>query len=379
MRIVRVTLLVGLASLVGLAAKAASLVLTPVPESEPNDEPAQANALTLVNGCQSASGSITSGDSDYFSFSAPAGARVWALVDTAPSPDGSNDSVLTLFAPNGTTVLAEDDDDGTGTDCDGTVDNPFSSAIAGEVLPTAGTYFLRVQGFFTDPVASYKLIVTVTSSSQSEVESNDLALTANPIVTAVSPIGVRDGAISSVSDVDFYSVAATAGSTLFIGVDENPADVVVDLIQPDGTTVILSVDNSLSAPGAESFCSNVTVSGTYYVRVRSVVSKGTIGAYSLMAAACGQAPVATPTPTRTPTPTVTATQVVGGPTATPTPTRTATVPGTPGTATPTATRTFTPIGGGQAAPSDIPTLSFPMLGVMALGLFTAAFLMLRRP
>jgi hypothetical protein len=43
----------------------------------------------------------------------------------------------------------------------------------------------------------------------------------------------------------------------------------------------------------------------------------------------------------------------------------------------TSTRTFTPIGGGPA-PSAIPTLSFPMLGFLAIGLVSAAFLILRR-
>lgn len=365
-RVFRVALLAGFASLVAMVGRPAALVLTPVPESEPNDTFQQADPLTVVDGCESASGSITSGNDDYFSFTAPAGARVWALVDTAPSPNGSNDSFLTLFAPDGTTVLAEDDDDGTGTNCDGVVDNTFSSAIAGEVLPTAGTYFLRVEGFLTDPITSYKLIVVVTAAAQAEVESNDSAATATPIVTLLSPVGVRNGTISTVADVDFYSVAATAGSTLFISVDENPADVVVDLIQPDGSTVILSIDNSLSAPGAESFCFNVAVSGTYYVRVRSVASKQTTGNYSLMVAACGQQAGVTPTGTNTP--------IVGGPTATPTPTRTATVPA--GTPTQTPTGGFTPIGGG--VPSDIPTLSFPMLAVMGLGLLGAAFLILRR-
>jgi hypothetical protein len=162
-------------------------------------------------------------------------------------------------------------------------------------------------------------------------------------------------------------------------VDENPADVVVDLIQPDGTTVILSVDHSLSLPRAESFCFNVTVSGTYYVRVRSVISKGTTGAYSVMVAACGQAPVATPTPTRTPTPTLTATQVVGGPTATPTPTRTATPTATVTATAPTATQTFTPIGGGGVPPlGTIPTLSFPMLVLLGFALVASAFVILRR-
>jgi hypothetical protein len=375
-RIFRVVLLIVFTSFPALEARAGQVVL--IPESEPNNTPATADGLPMADNCARASGSITANDVDYYSFTAPAGARVWALLDTSPSTIGNRDSLLTLFAPDGTTQLASDDDDGTGTDCDGTADNFLSSAIAGEVLSAGGTYFLRVEAAFAgDVVTSYKLSVVVTTSAQAEVESNDTAATANTIVTAGSPIGVRDASIGVVGDVDYYSVVATAGSTLLISVDGAPTDVAVALIQPDGTTVILSVDTSSSSstflPPAESFCYNVTVSGTYYVRVSASVLKQTTGPYSVMVAACGLPVTPSPTPTRTLTPTVTNTPIVGGPTATPTLTGTATA-----TATATSTRTFTPIGGGGPPLGTIPTLSFPMLVLLGLALAVSAFVILRR-
>ena len=379
-RIARVLMLAASGWLAAVLARPAGLVLTPTPESEPNDSTGQADPLTFADGCAAASGSITSGNADFFSFAAPAGSRVWALVDTSPSTTGNDDSILTLILPDGNTVLETDDDDGAGTNCDGGLDNQVSSAIAGRVLPSTGTYYLRVEAFAGTPITSYKLIVVVSSSAQSEVETNDTVATANPIVTAGSPIGVRNASIGTVPDVDVYSVAATAGSTLFISADEDPerngvgTDVLVDLIQPNGTTVIFTADNSLSSPGAEGFCYNVSSSGTYYVRVRGVTLKGTTGTYSVMVAACGLPTTPTATPTRTLTPTVTATTVVGGPTATPTPTATATTTSGPATVTPT--RTSTPQGG--IAPSDIPTLSFPMLLLMGLGLIASAFVLVRR-
>lgn len=375
-RLIRVGLFAGLLSLIADQGKPARLAVTPIPESKPNETPATATFLPSVDSCATGSGSITPNDVDYYSFSAPAGARVWALVDTSPSTAGNRDSLLTLFAPDGTTPLASDDDDGTGTNCDGTADNFLSSAIAGEVLSAGGTYFLRVEGAFAgDPITSYRLTVVVTTSAQAEVESNNTAATANPIVTGGSPTGVRDAAINTVGDVDYYSVATTAGSTLLISADSGSTDVLVALIQPDGTTVILSADTSQSgAQQAESFCYNVGSSGTYYVRVSASVLKQTTGAYSLMVAACGLPAGVTPTPT----PTLTATTIPGGPTATPTPTPTTTAPGA--TATQTATRTSTPVGtpAGGTLPSDIPTLSFPMLALMAAGLAAAAFVLLRR-
>jgi Bacterial pre-peptidase C-terminal domain len=378
-RILRVVFLVAFAFLPALEARAGQVLL--IPESEPNNTPATANGLPMADNCARASGAITPNDVDYYSFTAPAGSRLWALVDTSPSASGNRDSLLTLFAPDGTTQLASDDDDGTGTDCDGTADNFLSSAIAGEVLSAGGTYFLRVEAAFAgDPITSYKLSVVVTTSAQAEVESNNTAATANTIVTAGSPIGVRDASIGVVGDVDFYSVVGTAGSTLLISADGAPTDVAVALIAPDGTTVILSVDTSATgapAPPAESFCYNVAVSGTYYVRVSASVLKQTTGPYSLMVAACGLLVTPSPTPTRTLTPTATNTPIVGGPTATPT--STPTVPGATSTPTATSTRTFTPIGGGGVPPlGTIPTLSFPMLALLALALTASAFVILRR-
>ena len=89
----------------------AALDLTPTPEVEPNDTPATANALGAATTVRVVSGSITSGNPDYFQFTAPAGARLWALVDTGASTT-SRDSVLTLYAADGTTVIEMDDDDG---------------------------------------------------------------------------------------------------------------------------------------------------------------------------------------------------------------------------------------------------------------------------
>ncbi|HEV8610080.1 MAG TPA: PPC domain-containing protein [Thermoanaerobaculia bacterium] len=383
-RIARVSLLAGLGSLAAVLLNSAALVLTPIPESEPNDTPATATPVTLVGGCQTVSGSISpGGDLDYFSFTASPGSRVWAFVDTSASPTGQNDSLLRLFGPDGTTQLEQDDDDGTATNCGATLVNQLSSAIAGRTLTAGGTYFLRVEGVGA-PVASYRLIVVVTSSAASEVEPNETPATANPIVASGALIGVRNGEITSTTDADVYSVVAPAGSTLFISADGDPernggVDLVVDLISSDGSTVLISVDSSdnvgFPAPPTETFCFNITTAGTYFVRVRGFQSqtKTSLGTYSLMVAACGVP--ATPTPT----PTVTNTQVVGGPSATPTQTRTVT-PTPTATATggaPTATRTFTPIGGGPA-PAEIPTLSFPMLTLMGLGLLGTAFLILRR-
>src|SRR6266545_2772784 len=323
----------------------ANLVLSPTPESEPNDTPGTANPLTLTASCQAVSGSIPSGDVDYFSFTASPGSQVWARDDTSASTL-SRDSVLSLFAANGTTVIEDDDDDGLANGCDATVESQFASAIAGRTLTAGGTYFLRVQGFDGDVLTAYTLEVVVTTSSAPESESNDTAASANPIVTAPSPIGVRTATIFPAGDVDYYSVVAGAGSSLYISADGDPerngsgTDVVIDVIAPNGTTVLMTVDNSdnvgLPAPPAEAFCFNIATAGTYFIRVRGFTSSmiTTTGTYSLMVADCSPGGTGT-----TPTPTRTATRT---PTRTPTPTNTSSGPTPTPTITPTATRTPTP-------------------------------------
>jgi hypothetical protein len=276
-----------------------SLVLAhvePIKESEPNNTPATATRLTTTTTCFAALGAISpGGDLDYFSFTAPPGSRLWALVDTGAS-NASRDSILTLFAPDGTTQIEQDDNGGVGTSCDMTVETRASSAIAGQILTAGGTYFLRVQG--SDPswvITPYKFfIVVATSAATAEAEPNDTSATATPIVTSDSPIGVRRGSIR-VGDVDFYSVVATTvGSALHVSVESDPKPGTkfgVDLIQSNGT-ILQSVDSDnpgLPPADALSFCFIVNDAQTYFVRVRGLSSSRSpkAGAYTLFVAACG--------------------------------------------------------------------------------------------
>ncbi len=183
------------------AARPAVSAVVPVPESEPNNTPATADPLALAGGCQVASGSISpAGDLDYFSFTAPPGSKLWARVDTSASST-DQDSVLTLFAANGTTVIEEDDDDGISNGCDTTVESRFVSSIAGRTLTAGGTYYLRVRDFDGLPpggppvntISAYTLEVVVTTASSPESEPNNTAASANSIVTALVADRRADG------------------------------------------------------------------------------------------------------------------------------------------------------------------------------------------
>jgi hypothetical protein len=370
---------------VPLLMQPATLDLSATPESEPNNTPATANPLTLTGSCQVASGSISpAGDLDYFSFTAPAGSKLWARVDTSASTTDL-DSYLTLFAADGTTVIEEDDDDGIANGCDSTVESQFVSSISGRTLTAGGTYYLRVRDFDglnptpVNTITAYTLEVVVTTTSSPESEPNNTAATANSIVTALSPIGVRTAEINPIGDVDYYSVVAGAGSSLFISADGDPerngsgTDVVVEVIAPDGSTVLISVDNTdnvgFPPPPSEAFCFNIATAGTYFIRVTGFTNstKMSTGTYSLMVADCSPpGAIPTPTPSLTPTPTLTSTSTptntvtntrTSTPTSTRTPTPTNTAPGptlTP-TSTPTQTRTSTPTNTPTRTPTSTAT------------------------
>jgi Bacterial pre-peptidase C-terminal domain len=375
---------------VPLLLEPASLVILPTQEVEPNDTPATATPLNLTSCPPVVSGSISpAGDVDYYSFSVPSGGAVlWARVNTAVS-NSDRDSVLTVFNNNGT-VAETDDDDGFGNDCGPTAVTMFASAIAGRQL-NPGTYYLQVKDFDpTKTITPYTLEAVLTTTSANESEPNNTALTANSIAT---PIGVRDASILPVGDVDYYSVVAAAGSSLFVSVDQDPqkksdtlnptgADVVIDVIAPDGTMVLMEVDNTgdvgIPNPPAEAFCFSVPTTGTYFIRISGFTlpppsTFSSTGVYTLMVANCSPiattpTPTATPTPTLTPTNTPTATPtltstntptIVPNSTLTPTPTQTLTPSNTPTGPLPTNTPTTTPTPTETQTPSSTPTGVLP--------------------
>jgi hypothetical protein len=299
--------------------------LEPIKESEPNDTPATATPLTTTTTCFALLGEISQkGDLDYFSFTAPAGARLWAFLDTSTS-NASRDSILTLFGSDGTTQIDRDDNSGVGSNCDMTIETRESSAITGRTLTAGGTYYLRVQA--ADPawlITRYKLVVVVaTVAATAEVEPNDTSATATPIIVAGTPIGVRQGSVRA-GEVDYYSaVTTTVGTLLEISLSGDPRRIGgtrlgLDLLQTNGA-ILVSVDNA-GNPGeplhrSVSFCFAVNLSQPYIIRVRGLdSSKGAPASYTLMVAECGVhsmeamaaptvAPPRSPTPLTTPTPT----------------------------------------------------------------------------
>ncbi|MEQ8272614.1 MAG: hypothetical protein RMA76_41110 [Deltaproteobacteria bacterium] len=139
-------------------------VQMPNTETEPNDDFGTANMFPMVGGI---AGTLTADDLDFFTIDVPMGGNV-----TAQTSDGmggcATDTVLFLAGPGGT-VIASDDNDGTGN-C--SLISPTNDAGASDLL--AGTYFVVVRHSTATGTGNYELDVTVGAAACGNdiIESN---------------------------------------------------------------------------------------------------------------------------------------------------------------------------------------------------------------
>src|SRR2546426_6181626 len=112
--------------------------LADIPEAEPNDSSSQAQDLGCGNSLRPASltnaGAVA--DTDWISFTANAGDLI--TFDTATADLPVTDTVINLFANDGLTSLAVDDDATPGS---------LYSRVADFQAPYSGVYYGRIRGF----------------------------------------------------------------------------------------------------------------------------------------------------------------------------------------------------------------------------------------
>ncbi|HKQ60004.1 MAG TPA: pre-peptidase C-terminal domain-containing protein [Candidatus Polarisedimenticolaceae bacterium] len=264
-------------------------------ESEPNDSTATANPLgsapDLVIQARIFPGRSgpTGGDVDYYSFTANAGDRIYAASFSGLNRNNvvNGDPFLEIIASDGTTVLESDNDDGSL--------GAVSAVIAGTVLPTTGTYYIRalynpaaIFGGINFELRPYELHVKLQSGTPTaEVEPNDTPATATPLGPNGWAAGTRDPAAGT--EVDFYSLALNAGDSVAIVVDLDPErDNVPWCVAPclggrvgmglfgDALSLVLSVDDANTGtaanPPAEALFFTVKNAGTYFFRVDSATA-----------------------------------------------------------------------------------------------------------
>ncbi len=267
-------------------APSGSLLPPPIPfgydqsipgEREPNDNAGQAQPLTLVNGAARLRGNIFPGnDVDWFAIPLQAGDRVYAATNTS-KPVGSTDSVLTLLAPDGTTVIEEDDNDGSF--------GASSSSIAGATAPASGTYFLRVRGFAaTTTIRPYELYVQVRGGAPTaETEPNNTTDGGQPLPASQWVSGL----ISAATDNDYFAVNLNAGDTVFLSLDADPQRVGGARWNPrlgfgvfDGF-ILVANDANTTSPNSEAFFFTVRDPGTYFVFVDAAAGAGPSADYHL--------------------------------------------------------------------------------------------------
>ena len=262
-------------------------------EVEPNDAPNTPTAVFFYGGVAVIAGEINgAGDVDYFRIFPPGPARVWLQTDTGgqPKPGAtSRDTVMDLYGVDGTTLIENDDDDGTGSGGDGTQETGLASSIAGRAIGPNAVY-IRVRAFNASGVIRpYRLLVLLTESAGSpESESNNTAATADVLTP---PLALVTGAIGVAGDADYYAMSLTKGSVFVVSADAdtdrdgNGTDLIVELRNP-ADQLIQSINSSdtgsLESPASEAGNYTIPADGTYYVRVRHADPAGT-GGYHLAA------------------------------------------------------------------------------------------------
>jgi hypothetical protein len=240
-------------------------------ETEPNDTPATANAVALGD---STSGVIDpAGDVDVFAIDLTAGELAEFDVDAQALPGGSYlDSYLTLYGPDGITIVAQNDD------WDG-LDSYLLYAP-----PADGTYFLEISpccgpgGGPGGPEYNYLIRIGAFLAELDESEPND-----SPAQATVMALGggLFRGLIDPASDIDYFAIDAPEAGVLLVEWSAFqwwfPA--IVKLWDADGTTLLDSVHVEYDWPHrVEAF---VPSSGRVYVSVEDAYADPAFGGVRL--------------------------------------------------------------------------------------------------
>ncbi len=240
---------------------------TPSSEQEPNNTPAQANALYSATPMQ---GNIDpAGDVDYFSIRGNGtGWGVVAVLDASASAMG-HDAVLTAFAPDGTTVRAQNS-------------GRWEKGPLIAWLRDTGRddHFLRVSEQGNDGrITPYTLrYYALALGEQPEQEPNNTLATAN--TSAITNIG----AIGSATGVDCFAFSGRAQQKVMVALnadpegDGGPADFILELRRRDGS---VWASANYGGPGEDEFIDEHTLpaDGVYAYCVRTQSGAGPNATY----------------------------------------------------------------------------------------------------
>ncbi|WP_041303845.1 PPC domain-containing protein [Herpetosiphon sp.] len=161
-------------------------------EQESNNTLATANPIMASRAI--IRGIIWSGDVDMYRIELAAGDRLNVATMTSAATHSSTDTVLSLYALDGTSLIELDDDDGTF--------GSLSSVISSVPVTITGTYYIRINAFLaTAQVRYYDLYVRIFSeATTAEQEPNDVVGTAQVLPAS----GAVEGSLSATTDVDLF-------------------------------------------------------------------------------------------------------------------------------------------------------------------------------
>ena len=242
------------------AALTATVTQTIITETEPNNTAQTADSVAL--GDQATGVVNPAGDRDTWFVDLIAGQFLSVDVD-AEAIGSPLDAVLVLFAPDGSTVLASNDD----------FDGPDSRISY--LVPTSGRYYVTIVAFggmAGGPELTYalnfgKVVCTVTGTEQ---EPNDAPGTATRITLGDSGTGeICATDANPAGDADYWVFTAEAGTTLELDVDAVSLGFLVDpalaLYASDGVTRLASRDNGEGADPSLRY--PIPTTGIYYATV----------------------------------------------------------------------------------------------------------------
>lgn len=237
----------GTAAASSLIANRPSIAQFPPDIYEPDDTPDQANPLGFDEFQQRSLHDPR--DSDWVTLSLTAGDRI--LLFTT----GNCDTYLYLYAPDGLTIITEDDDSG-----------GAPNAAIRYTVEEDGVYYGRVRLFGASPLPcpSYQLgLVRLPPLAPDAFEPDDSPVLATPVTLDGTP---QSRSIHVGGDRDWVSISVQGPIGIIIATG-GECDMFLTLYDRDATTVLATDDDSGSNQNAL-IMYTLRESGTYFVEIR---------------------------------------------------------------------------------------------------------------
>src|SRR5262249_13852238 len=149
------------------------------------------------------------------------------------------------------------------------------------LLPSAGTYYLKVQEYNNQALSPYRLHVRVTPGTffggpPGESEPNNTKDSAD-VIAQTEGTAVRVGSIADGIDRDYYSFQARGGDKVFVALDGAPdrdgvgPNFTLRFFQQGDLNVLIKPDSSVASTAinstAEAFSYVIPTTGIYLVQV----------------------------------------------------------------------------------------------------------------